>query len=62
MCIALTTYSCRDSCGIRRSSALTAFPQGPSPGIGAIMEPDRIELRPRRYAITIGAPSPIESG
>jgi hypothetical protein len=41
MCIALATYSCRDSRGIGRLPAFTAFPQGPFPGTGAIMEPDR---------------------
>jgi hypothetical protein len=41
MCIALATYSCRDSRGLGWKPILTAFPQGPSPGTGAIMESDR---------------------
>lgn len=36
-CIALSTYSCRDSRGLGRLHARTTFPINPSPGTGAIM-------------------------
>jgi hypothetical protein len=59
MCIALATYSCRDSCGVRRKAARTAFPQGPFPGTGAIMEPGGAGFRRRRYANRALPPSRI---